>query len=183
MQAILMSIQPKWVEKILNGKKTIEIRKSMPKCKLPIDVYIYCGKGKSYLAFEKMEFGKDRLALDNKFNKLGKSYYINDKVVAKFTYKEDYVINHYNCENEIIQKGSCLTANEIKKYLGKKSHGGGIIITDLVIFDKPKELGEFKVKNKELKSFGAFGWALDNQDSFKPLEKAPQSFCYVEVGE
>lgn len=44
-KAILISIKPEWVEKILNGEKTIEIRKSMPKCDLPIDVYIYCTKG------------------------------------------------------------------------------------------------------------------------------------------
>ena len=41
---ILISIQPQWVEKILNGEKTIEIRKTMPKCELPVKVYIYCTK-------------------------------------------------------------------------------------------------------------------------------------------
>ena len=46
MKAIMISIQPKWVAKILNGEKTIEIRKSMPKCDLPIKVYIYCTKEK-----------------------------------------------------------------------------------------------------------------------------------------
>ena len=44
MKSILISIKPKWVAKILNGEKTIEIRKTMPKCDLPIDVYIYCTK-------------------------------------------------------------------------------------------------------------------------------------------
>ena len=46
MKEILISIKPKWVEKILNGEKTIEIRKTMPKCELPCKVYIYCTKGK-----------------------------------------------------------------------------------------------------------------------------------------
>lgn len=31
MKAILLSVQSKWVEKILNGTKTIEIRKRVPK--------------------------------------------------------------------------------------------------------------------------------------------------------
>ena len=31
MKAIIMSINPKWVTKILNGEKTIEIRKKFPK--------------------------------------------------------------------------------------------------------------------------------------------------------
>ena len=34
-RAILMSIQPQWLEKILNREKVIEIRKTMPKCELP----------------------------------------------------------------------------------------------------------------------------------------------------
>ena len=49
MKAILISIQPRWVAKILNGEKTLEIRKTMPKCDLPIDVYIYCTKDKPYI--------------------------------------------------------------------------------------------------------------------------------------
>ena len=47
-KAILISIKPKYVAKILNGEKTIEIRKTMPK-DLPIDVYIYCPKDKEKL--------------------------------------------------------------------------------------------------------------------------------------
>lgn len=45
-QAILMNFKPKEVQKILNGEKTLAISKTMPKCKLPIDVYIYCSRGK-----------------------------------------------------------------------------------------------------------------------------------------
>ena len=46
-KSILISIRPEWVAKILNGKKTIEIRKTMPKCDLPIDVYIYVTHGQA----------------------------------------------------------------------------------------------------------------------------------------
>lgn len=49
MNAVLTSIQPKWVEKIANGEKTIEVRKTAPKCKVPFKCYIYCTKGKPYL--------------------------------------------------------------------------------------------------------------------------------------
>ena len=47
MKSILISIRPEWVAKILNGEKTIEIRKTAPKCDLPIDVYIYCTNGRA----------------------------------------------------------------------------------------------------------------------------------------
>ena len=48
MKSIMISIQPQYVEKILNGEKTIEIRKTMPKCELPCKVYIYCTKPRKW---------------------------------------------------------------------------------------------------------------------------------------
>lgn len=44
MKSVLISIQPKWCELIANGKKTIEIRKTMPKIETPFKCYIYCTK-------------------------------------------------------------------------------------------------------------------------------------------
>ena len=55
MKAIMISIRPEFVEKILNGKKTIEIRKTEPNCKFPIKVYIYCTKGKTNLLYQKID--------------------------------------------------------------------------------------------------------------------------------
>lgn len=40
-KAILLSIRPEWVAKILNGEKTIEVRKQFPKDYRGW-VYIYC---------------------------------------------------------------------------------------------------------------------------------------------
>lgn len=60
MKAIMISIQPQWVEKILNGEKKIEIRKSMPKCQLPCKVFIYCTQGTTlvrYSGTETKQFG------------------------------------------------------------------------------------------------------------------------------
>lgn len=41
-KAVLISIRPKWVEKIANGEKTIEVRKTKPKLETPFKCYIYC---------------------------------------------------------------------------------------------------------------------------------------------
>ena len=41
MKAVLISIHPKWVELIANGKKTIEVRKTRPKLETPFKCYIY----------------------------------------------------------------------------------------------------------------------------------------------
>ena len=46
MKSVLISIQPKWVEKIVKGEKTIEVRKSRPKIETPFKCYIYCTYGK-----------------------------------------------------------------------------------------------------------------------------------------
>ena len=41
-KAVMLSIRPKWVEKIANGEKTIEVRKTRPKLETPFKAYIYC---------------------------------------------------------------------------------------------------------------------------------------------
>ena len=44
-KAVLISIRPEWVEKILAGEKTLELRKAKPKLETPFKVYIYCTAG------------------------------------------------------------------------------------------------------------------------------------------
>ena len=41
-KAVLISIRPKWVEKIASGEKTIEVRKTRPNLPTPFKAYIYC---------------------------------------------------------------------------------------------------------------------------------------------
>jgi predicted transcriptional regulator len=104
-KVIILSVQPQWIHKILTGKKTIEIRKSMPKCDYPIDVYLYCTKGKPYLyeSFEELWWWNDgvlepfgdrygvRLSdfeLPEKFHdseSRGWNNLLNGFIVAKFT--------------------------------------------------------------------------------------------------
>ena len=43
-KAVLLSLRPEWCVKILNGEKTVEIRKNRPKLKPPFKCYIYCTK-------------------------------------------------------------------------------------------------------------------------------------------
>lgn len=151
-KAILMSIRPKWVAKILNGEKTIEIRKTMPKCGLPIDVYIYCTKDKKYA------------------NLVNRGGFLTGMVVAKFTLNE---IQEIRFDDKEIQKQACLTEDELFDYLfinepyHEDMHKGyAIHITELEIFDKPKELSEFDIKVR---------------NNVYRKRKAPQSWCYVEI--
>jgi predicted transcriptional regulator len=47
MKSVLISIQPKWCELIASGKKTVEVRKTIPKIEKPFKCYIYCTQTKT----------------------------------------------------------------------------------------------------------------------------------------
>lgn len=49
MKSVIISIKSEHVADILNHKKTLEIRKSIPNLAIPFKVYIYCTKSKPYL--------------------------------------------------------------------------------------------------------------------------------------
>ena len=44
-KAVMISIRPKWCEKIASGEKTIEVRKTKPKLETPFKCYIYETQG------------------------------------------------------------------------------------------------------------------------------------------
>ena len=157
MKSVLISIQPKWVEKIANGEKTIEVRKSIPKLERPFKVYIYCTIGNGvkgdYLVPSNIQCGK--------------------------------VIGEFICRgvmdggSKLLPKQSCLTLEEIFDYAkGKRVYGWRI--ADLKIYDKPKELSEFwtvKCTNKK-------GGCIDckvKPNCIKTITRPPQSWGYVET--
>ena len=200
-KAILLSTKPKYVADILNGKKIIEIRKQMPKCDLPIDVYIYCTKNGETLTY--LVNGKNEIVdftTVSKNNKYIKRNY-NGKVVAKFTLRkveeietsrnEPFMLGCYKTktmyEPELLRL-SCLGFRELDNYLRYKN-GCAWHIEDLVIFDKPKELSEFrKPSTLSLKQLQEFGLPYDEK-TYKEMAtkgkrfitKAPQNYCFVEV--
>lgn len=195
----MISIQPKWVEKILNREKDREIRTTMPKCELPIDAYIYCTQAKPYLKDFKFinEYTETRFYLDNKQDEIS---FLNGKVVAKFTLKDiDEVIMPVDFTEEnprelsIINR-SCLTGQELLNYLGGSVFKNFYAwhIDNLEIFDKPKELSEFTYrciddsKCENCPYYYCHNTESDSEkgcscDCRKPITKAPQSWQFVEV--
>ena len=145
MKSILMSIQPKWCEKIISGEKTIEVRKTAPKA--PFRAYIYCtyGRGKvaSALYFD---------AYGNVSRKANGTKWINGKVIGEFVC--DYVEKEAVAFTEICNFGRLyhcrLSLAELKKYAGKRTSLYYWHISALKVYDKPRELGEFYGYNKEL---------------------------------
>lgn len=193
MKAILLSVRSKWVAKILNGNKTIEVRKKFPK-DYKGWVYIYCTKDSDNLLHknvagiwwvEDKEFQKKsrRLGIEQQ-----PSY--NGKVVARFYCDGVGIINHiissswsrfddyydaiicYYYTYEDLLNESCLNHNDFHNYL-KGENGYGISISQLEIFDKPKELLEFQT----YKTYNIG----DLYNCHLSLTKAPQNFVYIEV--
>ena len=159
-KAVMLSIRPKWCEKIINGDKTIEVRKTRPKMDTPFKCYIYCTRGNDANRLRGAqgkiigEFTCDRIyELETKAR--GGSYYVKG---------EDWLTA---CE---VAQQSCLTLKDMHGYLHAQK-GYGWHITDLRIYDAPRELSEFTgLRNTK---FGAEPY---------DIKRPPQSWCYVEEG-
>lgn len=177
-KVILMSINPYWLIKILNGEKTIEIRKTMPKCDLPIDVYLYCTKP----AYDNEFLYKD--ASLKRWDLWGPPCFsVNCKIAAKFTLKQidkiEYLFyegkTNYSCFNgDTLLENSCLDVWSLIRYLGEKD-GYAWHIEDLQIFDEPMNLRDF-YKNQE-NSNGKF---IDKRPCILGKECVHQDFDFEE---
>ena len=184
MKSVLISIRPKWVEKIANGQKTIEVRKSAPK-EVPFKCYIYCTIGNGvkgdYLVPSGIQCGKV----------IGE--FICDKVDkiiplrhAYYNYIGSPIANviEYGIWNDDLAQ-MCLKKKEIDND-GKGKMLYGWHISNLKIYDKPKELSEFGQKCDNANEIRCRDCRLleewDNCCSVmcKPLTRAPSNWCYVE---
>ena len=181
-KAVLISIHPRWCEKIASGEKTIEIRKTRPKLQPPFKCYIYCTMDHPYISVSCGELDK----LNYRTNTVGRC---NGKVIGEFTCDRIYELAPLNHAPDDVEQQACLTREEIVRYL--KGTGYGWHITNLRIYDKPHELGEFWRKCPEYSELNANCWTCENvcgdgdetdcnTDGRLYLRRPPQSWCYVE---
>lgn len=175
-KAVLISIRPKWCEKIVNGDKTIEVRKTRPKMNTPFKCYIYCTLPKYP--------HEDFIAT----NYPRPQFYGGGKVVGEFTCDRIDWITHVGytgipnlvetriCDAATMRtspvggllNAACLTPKMLNDYLAW-GDGYGWHISDLRIYDEARELSEFTgLRNTR---FGAAPY---------DIKRAPQSWCYVE---
>ena len=171
--SILQPIKPQYCELIASGKKTIEVRKTRPKCELPVKVYIYETKDKKYM----------NMAIYEPKNNI------------KFEHTPGKVIAEYICD-EIIEWTEDmkppvpldkiqLSYSKIRQYGGDKTlylwH-----ISDLKIYDKPKELSEFYKSCGTQNCCDCQFWFNNGEYAaceirpMRQLKRPPQSWCYVE---
>ena len=201
-KAVMISIRPKWCEKICNGEKTIEVRKTRPKLEPPFKCYIYCTKEKERLIgilkdgdenYGETYHGKpvfiktDEGSVCDMFGK-------RQKVIGEFICDRSYGLAPLNHAPDDVEQQACLTREEIVRYL--KGVGYGWHISDLKIYDKPKELSEFSpmcmYKNDDKScqsrmiacSYQKYDYNPDGSiklvECGRTLERPPQSWCYVE---
>lgn len=198
MKSVLISIKPKWCELIKSGKKTIEVRKARPKIDTPFKCYIYCTKVRTDMPAFVDEDGHV-------------IYTVGGNVIGEFVCDE---IEHFTKaffdeqderdteEIAYFLEESCLSYSELCNYV-KLDDFYGWHISDLKIYDKPRELSEFFTEDKEAirqcenreQSYHAFtdtgyiknGFYCTKKDDWcfggcktKTLTRPPQSWCYVE---
>lgn len=192
MEAVLISIQPRWCELIASGKKTVEVRKTKPKLETPFKVYIYCTKAKVGKSHQYDAFGVN-----------GKPVECGGKVVAEFVcdsiecFTTDYRMNREQTER--ISRLSCVDMCDLAEYEYNSPCLYGWHISKLKIYDKPKPLNHFwkysddgerpceKGKHCEYEYYDysencrACGIDFDGDECPRmKMGRPPQSWCYVE---
>ena len=195
-KAVMLSIRPKWCEKIINGDKTIEVRKTRPKMETPFKCYIYCTSGRPDL---NIPISPERLMQDYLDTGSMKSLNCplgNGKVIGEFVCDRIYELETRSPGGSYYVKGedqpttndvarqSCLSLRDMHDYLHAQK-GYGWHISNLKIYDTPRELSEFRRATDPCDSCPAeYTWeCTDCKKLSGDIKHAPQSWCYVEAME
>lgn len=177
MKSVLISIRPQWCENIASDKKTIEVRKTAPK-EVPFKVYIYCSKEKK----------QDDIIWAGAFGDRGKW---NEHVIGEFICDKVERFSVGSLRSDDIEKLACLSYNEMISYFYKPEELDGKTtkqgfawhISDLKIYDKPKELSEFCIPCKtncgDCKK-PLFYDCWKEKGKIKVVTRPPQSYMFVE---
>lgn len=150
-KAVMHSVSPQQCKRIVAGKQTILLSKTRPMLETPFKDYIYCTKSNEMLWVLRKEYrqGIKEIAKIFTAKDVGGAYMGNGKVIGEFVcdYIDEYkysVANYGGLDIDCQQlDDTCLTKLQVEEYAnGKDLYGWHI--SDLVIYDKPRELGEFR---------------------------------------
>ena len=177
-----------------SGEKTVEVRKTRPKLETPFKCYIYCTKAEKQLItilrdgdenYGEIYHGKpvfiktEKGSVCDMYGKRQKGIgeFVCDDIFERIVQvgtscmKPKYCLCDWNMDCtplDGILSEACMTSDELEKYLNG-GIGYGWHISDLKIYDTPRELSEFTgLQNTR---FGAAPYEI---------KRAPQSWCYVE---
>ena len=193
MKSVLISIRPKLVEKICHkigedetGKaiyeKRIEVRKTAPK-EVPFKCYIYETKGQyvkfTHGAHTKYGYGRGKV--------IGE--FICDRIICSQAYFDSQGKNHLtNVFPDDIKK-TCLDEYDLWDYIAGKAVKANQMydgylwhISDLKIYDKPRELSEFRKPCDRFLDCCTCRRLVHNEymSCDNKITRPPLSWCYVE---
>lgn len=201
MKAILMSIKPKWCEKIFSEEMTIKVCKTAFKLETPFKVYVYCTKERmtrvpsmnAYLHKNEpracAEYGTietwgeigDVIVNPHLASKFV-SYGMHGKVIGEFVCDrvKEYRFSNYEARyniNDVDLMATCLNHPDFIQY-GKGKTFCGLHITEPKLYDKPKELEVFwsvRCTNKT----GNCEKCEVKPACINNITRPPSSWCYV----
>lgn len=189
MKSILLSIKPKYVELIARREKTIEVRKSAPK-EVPFKAYIYCTKVKSQRRYRYYEGAYE--------NSKGEIVYAQQHVIGEFICDEVEEFHEWELspqgkfadfERERLENfltAACLSEEEVVRYRENLPYYKplyGWHMSNLKIYDKPKELSDFCIPcktNCEDCKKPLFYDCWKEKGKIKVVTRPPQSYMFVE---
>ena len=171
MNAIMISIHPEWCEKIASGKKTIEVRKTRPKIDVPFTCYIY--------ETASCIFSRDILGREYYHGFQGKGM-----VIGEFLCRKIGAFPMQSASVKELSAMSIVSEKELLKYAGKNTLLYGWHISDLVIYDKPKDISSFR---HPCPNDGPWCTMCRYVKNYRGkllcgsiLTRPPQSWCYVD---
>lgn len=181
---------------IATGEITIEVRKSRPKLNAPFKVYIYCTNRRPYLVWGDVFRGD----WETEFTDL--HGYSRDEAEKIWDVFNGHIIGEFVCNwtlplyieysdtNSVVAEnvfpGTGMTDKEMIDYLGNGKFGYAWNISNLEIYDTPKDISEFRkvcgTQNCDICQFwentGEYVGCLTREE--RRLRCPPQSWCYVE---
>lgn len=191
MKSVLISIHPKWCELIASGEKTIEVRKTRPKIETPFRCYIYETKARSDMPTFVDEDG--HVLYTGRGQVIGE--FVCDCMTPLYNVcTDDWRLLHgglHKIEKQLVGM-ACLTEGELHEYASGQ-YCFAWHISDLEIYDKPRELSEFKTPpcEKSEKACGNCKWLvkINTPDVYececyvedgRPITRPPRSWMFVE---
>lgn len=170
MKYVLFSIKPQYVVDIINGDKTNELRKTIPRDSIPFIGYVYCTKGKEYACVDQNGvaylISKDRYDVISRLN----LSILNGTVCVAFTCNGFDVLKCGKVtsdHDEMLALSACVPPERIEKY----GNGSDVYALNL-------EHVELFKKSYSLSSICTYQ-LCDGVIKYSKITRAPQSWQYV----
>lgn len=204
IKSVILSMQPSQCCLVANDKKIIDIRKTRPKLSTPFKCYIYCTNAHPYVVngdvfrgnweteFTTL-YGYNRKEAEQIWNTV-----LNGKIIGEFICDKIDTFNVFDNGNVqfwnyLNLDKSGFTYEEISNYIGANKKGYAWHISNVNIYEVPKDLNMFyhdcgdnpicegcKLYYTESnESIGFYEQCSSALEGYKNIEHPPHSWCYA----